>query len=211
MAKDKEKKEIVFSSYKGPSGIARDSVWMTADDLPEDQDITVKVIDVLVARDVEFEQGRKEDTVMALKFEGRKRVLKLNATNRKVMNKLFGRDTTAWFDKSITLTVAEVMSFGETIDAVRIRSRGVKDRTVKAAEQVLSEPAASSPDLQLVNGSVMAQFKLDPAMEPTDFKERATKAALALVGEKGKGWTPERQETEVNRLVEMAEKERIAG
>lgn len=65
--------------------------------------------------------GKKEDcTVCYLK--GQKPMI-LNATNQKAMTKLFGSPFIEdWKGKAMTLYVAKVKAFGETVDALRVRA-----------------------------------------------------------------------------------------
>lgn len=65
--------------------------------------------------------GKKEEcTVCYLK--GQKPMI-LNATNQKTMTKLFGSPFIEdWEGKSMTLYVAKIKAFGDTVDALRVRS-----------------------------------------------------------------------------------------
>lgn len=108
--------------YRGPSGIARESNWLTFEDLPEGRDVVVEIEEVLERRGVVFQGGRKKPIVLALKFKGKDRELGLNSTNRKRLNKLFGYMTGNWVGKRITLYVdPHVQMAGEEVSAVRIR------------------------------------------------------------------------------------------
>jgi len=69
--------------------------------------------------------GKKEEcTVCNLK--GQKPMI-LNATNQKTMTKLFGSPYIEdWSGKKMTLYVAKVKAFGDTVDALRIRPEAPK-------------------------------------------------------------------------------------
>lgn len=66
--------------------------------------------------------GKKEEcTVCSLK--GQKPMI-LNTTNQKTMTKLFGSPYIEdWAGKSMTLYVARIKAFGDTVDALRVRDK----------------------------------------------------------------------------------------
>jgi hypothetical protein len=129
--------------YGGPSGIGRDSVWLTAEDLPDEKDITLEIEEVLDRQNVTFEGGRKKPHVLTLKFARFQRELGLNATNRRSLNRLYGKITANWRGKRVTLYVDNNVRFGrETVSGVRIRDvvPQPKSRTTTDA-QPAAEPA----------------------------------------------------------------------
>lgn len=120
----------IASSYRGPSGIGRESPWLTAEDLIEGTDRVLVIEDVLARKDVVFQGGRKRPLMLALRFKGMQRELGLNATNRKRLNNLYGYDTTGWVGKPVALFVDPNVSIGgETVRAVRIRPAAPKMET----------------------------------------------------------------------------------
>lgn len=133
----------VGKEYAGPSGIGRDSIWLTAEDLVEGRDVEVKIEHVILYPLVEFEKGRTRSNMLGLKFVGKARQLGLNSTNRKSLNKMFGNIVKAWSGQEITLYVSEAQIGGEkgqprkTVKCVRIRDRGARAAT--AAEEFLHE------------------------------------------------------------------------
>jgi len=129
--------------YKGPSGIARDSNWLTNEDLPHDRDVRVTIEKVVLRRNVKFQGGRTKPVSLALKFAGKGRELALNATNRKVLAALFGPDTGAWFDKPVLLFVEQGVRRpdGTNGPAVRIRAK-----RVEAAPDGEKQPAGFDPE-----------------------------------------------------------------
>lgn len=133
----------VGKTYEGPSGVGRDSTWLTAEDLVEGKDVTVKIERVILYPEVSFQGGRKRQNLLGIKFVNKERVLGLNATNRKSLNRQFGNIVKAWVGQDVTLYVSETQMAGETVKCVRIRDRG--SRTATAAEQFLheEEPVAS--------------------------------------------------------------------
>lgn len=117
--------KVDFSDYKGPSGVGRDSVWLTNEDLPHDRDTPVTIERTVVARKVKFQQGREVAVVLALKFAGKDRVLRVNATIRRVLVALYGADTSGWWGKPVLLYVEQDVRRpdGSTGPAVRIRAK----------------------------------------------------------------------------------------
>lgn len=136
----------VGKEYAGPSGIGRDSVWLTAEDLVEGTDAKVKIERVILYPEVTFQGGRKRKNMLGLKFVGKERILGLNATNRRVLNKAFGNIAKAWKGQEIVLYVSETQLAGETVKCVRIRDQ--RSRAATAAEEFLDdagEPQATEP------------------------------------------------------------------
>lgn len=121
--------------YEGPSGIARESNWLTSEDLVEGRDVEVEVEQVVLYPEVTFQGGRKRNNMLGLIFKGKDRVLGLNATNRKVMNAMYGNIARAWKGQKITLYVTQTQMAGETVNCVRIRDKG--SRAATAAEDLL--------------------------------------------------------------------------
>lgn len=122
-------------AYEGPSGVGRDSVWLTNEDLLEGKDITVKIADVILYPEVTFQGGRKRKNYLGLKFVGKDRVLGVNATARKLLNRMFGNMVRGWKGQEITLFVTETELAGETVKCIRIRDK--KSRAATAAEEAL--------------------------------------------------------------------------
>lgn len=115
--------------YRGPSGIARDSTWLCAEDLPHDRD-TVVSIEAVVRRDnLTMQGGRPKKIALSLRFVGKGRELMLNATNRKTLATMFGtNECAAWFGKRIALFVEQNVRRpdGTYGPAVRIRAKRIE-------------------------------------------------------------------------------------
>lgn len=129
--------------YEGPSGIGRDSVWLTAEDLVEGRDVSAKIEAVMLYPEVTFEAGRTKKNVIGLTFVGKERVLGLNATNRKTMNTMFGNVTKGWPGQEVTLYIVDTTMKNEPVKGVRIRNKG--SRVATAAEQFLSDDNEPEP------------------------------------------------------------------
>lgn len=131
--------------YTGPTGVMRDSVWLTNEDLPHDRDVIAKIETVNERHGVTFQGGRKMDRVFSLKFEGKERELRVNATHRKVLNALTGKATAgAWVGMRIYLFVEQGIRRpdGSVGPAVRIRAkRPPKDGAPAAATTAVDEYA----------------------------------------------------------------------
>ena len=136
------------SAYDGPSGIGRDSVWLTQEDLIEGKDVTVKIENVILYPKVKFQGGRERKNYLGLKFAGKDRVLGVNATARKLLNRMFGSLVRGWKGNEITLFVSECELAGETVKCIRIRDRGARAAT--AAEQFL----VGDDEPHVTNGAV---------------------------------------------------------
>lgn len=112
--------------YNGPSGIARNSIWLTNEDLPHDRDTQVEIEAVVRRDNVSFQMGRKEPVVLSLRFVAKKRELALNATNRKRLQMLTGSSKCGdWVGARIILFVEQGVRRpdGTTGPAVRIRPK----------------------------------------------------------------------------------------
>lgn len=147
------------SKWDGPSGVARDSVWMSNEDLPHDKDTVLTVEQVNRRDNVKFQTGKPKPIMLSLQFRGVKRELGLNATNRKVMARLFGPKCAAWVGKRIALFVTTVSSPQGEVPAVRIRAREMpqRDETKPVADNPLLADAPKAGfdpklDADLVGG-----------------------------------------------------------
>lgn len=126
------------AEYKGPSGIARESNWLTNEDIPHDRDTIVTIESVVIRRGVKMQGGRVKNVALSLRFVGKQRELMLNATNRKVLAALFQTNNTeAWFGKRVSLYVEPNVRRpdGTHGPAVRIRPKRVEQAEPGAAPQ----------------------------------------------------------------------------
>lgn len=115
--------------YKGPSGIARESNWLTNEDIPHDRDSVVTIETVIIRRNVQMQGGRPKNIALSLKFVGKSRELMLNATNRKTLAALFeSNQCEAWFGKRVALFVEQDVRRpdGTRGPAVRIRAKRIE-------------------------------------------------------------------------------------
>ena len=107
--------------FEGRSGEMKVSQWLSSEDI-QGQNVKVTVAACRKHKDVQFDQGRREDTVFALEFRGKGKQLVLNSTNRKRMVELFGNNVKDWKDQEITLYVNENVRFaGKKVCGIRIK------------------------------------------------------------------------------------------
>jgi hypothetical protein len=111
------------ASYSGPSGgLKKSTIWLASEDVGLDVELTVKILDVELHKNVKFDGGRTEEKVPALKFERQEKHMILNSTNRKMLVRLFGMDTKDWRGKWVALYVdPEVKMAGQKVNGLRIR------------------------------------------------------------------------------------------
>lgn len=122
------------TEYRGPSGIARESQWLTNEDLPHDKESIVTIQSVVLRRNLTMQGGRPKNVALSLKFVGKERELLLNATNRKTLAALFGtNDCAEWFSKRIALYVEQDVRRpdGTKGPAVRIRAKRIDAEVAK--------------------------------------------------------------------------------
>ncbi len=129
--------------YKGPCGILKDSLWLTAETLPADRDTIVTIEAVIRRKAVKFGNETKHN-YGSLRFVGKDRELGLNSTHIKVLKALFGPNTGDWFGKRVALYVDPAVSaFGQIVSAVRIRAKHITD----AQPSKSAKPEADLPPL----------------------------------------------------------------
>jgi hypothetical protein len=108
--------------FEGRSSEMKDSPWLASEDLMDVGDVKVKVVCCHRYKDVEFDKGRTESKVYTLEFEGKKKELVLNNTNRKTMVAKFGTDVREWAGKEVVLYVDKRVRFaGKTVCGIRIK------------------------------------------------------------------------------------------
>jgi hypothetical protein len=111
--------------YRGPPGIARDSVWLTNEDIPHDRDTVVTIESIVLHKKLTFQGGRDKNNGLSATFIGKARRLLLNATNRKILAALYGATAGDWFGKQVALYVEQDVRRpdGTRGPAVRIRPK----------------------------------------------------------------------------------------
>ena len=146
--------------YKGPSGVARDSVWLTNEDLPHDHDVPVQIECVVRRNGVKFQGGRVKPIMLSLKFVGKERELGLNATNRKILSMLSGtNECAAWFGMWIALYVEQGVRRpdGTIGPAVRIRPKRIDPPTSTPTAAKAKEKTADDREDEARRADAAAQ------------------------------------------------------
>lgn len=122
--------------------------WLYSYDLPDDRDTPVKIEEVRQWDQLDL-AGTKHRNVFGLKFVGKKKILLLTSkATFKAMAKLHGKTFEGWVGKEISLYVDEVDAFGQTVDAIRIRTPGRgRSQAARAAGEFLDtgDPGPSAP------------------------------------------------------------------
>lgn len=93
--------------FTGPASQMRESPWLASEDIASlggAKDLVIK--QVWSRMGVQFAGGRTKDG-FSVEFEGVKRQLFLNATNRKTLARLFGLNTSEWSGQRVCLFVAD--------------------------------------------------------------------------------------------------------
>lgn len=107
--------------FEGRSGEMKTSPWLASEDLMG-VEAEVEIVCCHKFLDVEFDKGRKEPTVYALQFKGRRKQLVLNSTNRRALVERFGVNVKDWSGKKVTLYVDDKVRFrGKTVCGIRIK------------------------------------------------------------------------------------------
>jgi hypothetical protein len=109
--------------YEGKTAAMRtNTTWLASEDIMDAGDVNVTIEAVYRHQNAEFEGGRKEKEIFALKFKGADKQLVLNSTNRKTLVAMFGNHTKSWTGQKVTLYVDhKVKAFGEIRNGIRIR------------------------------------------------------------------------------------------
>lgn len=115
-------KPPIPEQYTGPSGgLKKDSPWLASEDIAS-KEVRVTIEDVERYKNVEFDQGRIEAKVGALKFAKAEKRMVLNSVNRKTLVRLFGMDTANWRGKDVLLYVdPDVRMMGKVVNGIRIK------------------------------------------------------------------------------------------
>ncbi len=123
-----------ITEYSGPSSGMKDSPFLAAEDIDVGQDVEVVIESCVFIQGATLGRGRVEDKY-ALKFEGKEKMLILNATNRKSLSLLYGSLTEEWKGKPCTLYVQRgIRNPGDPTDdrGIRIRRPSQSDRIGEA-------------------------------------------------------------------------------
>ena len=108
--------------FEGRTGEMKDSPWLASEDLLDLDECKLTIDACLRHRNVEFEQGRKEERVYTLQFKEHPKQLVLNSVNRKTLVAKFGPNVKLWAGKEILLYVDKNVKFrGRIVYGIRIK------------------------------------------------------------------------------------------
>lgn len=115
------------------------SRFLKASDFSEDE---IKVVTIKNVELVEIGKKGEETQRKPVVFfrENGVKPLVCNKTNATIIVKLYGDDTDEWIGKRISLFVTQVESFGEQVDAIRVRAK-VPTKTMATQPQAVQEEA----------------------------------------------------------------------
>jgi hypothetical protein len=117
--------------YRGPCGVLKDSNWLSAENLPQNEDTILEIEAVIRRKTVKFANETKKG-YGSLKFVGKEKELGMNAGHIKVLRALYGPNTGDWFGKRIALYVdPHVEAFGNIVSGVRIRVKKIEAPAAK--------------------------------------------------------------------------------
>lgn len=131
------------TTYTGASGgLKKPSPWLASEDIGAAQ-VRVVIEAVEIYKGVEFDQGRVEESIGALKFQGKEKRMILNSTNRKALVNLYGMETRDWIGKPVLLVVdTKVRMMGKIVAGLRIKPAPDSVRNISKGESLAAEVSA---------------------------------------------------------------------
>lgn len=129
----------------------------------ENTDLVVQIVSVAKEM-VTGPNNRKEECIVA-KLKGQKPMI-LNATNSKTITKLAGSPYIEdWKGLRMTLYVARVKAFGETVDALRVRSKapGLPELTPEHKRWASAKKSLAAGEVTIAD--MKKHFKISAANE----------------------------------------------
>lgn len=91
------------------------SKWLKASDLEGDSTMTIKKVEI-------EEVGLEQEEKPVVYFNETEKGLILNVTNGRSIRSHYGQQIANWIGRQVTLYSTQVDAFGETHDAIRIRT-----------------------------------------------------------------------------------------
>ena len=135
-------KPIPIEYHGASGGLKKPSPWLASEDIGAAQ-VRVVIEAVELYKGVEFDQGRVEESIGALKFAGKEKRMILNSTNRKALVNLSGMETRDWLGKPVLLVVdTKVKMMGKIVAGLRIKPAPDSVRNVSKGESLASEVSA---------------------------------------------------------------------
>jgi len=99
--------------------------YIGSHDFQPGQELTV-TIESVKSEMVKHFDGKtvEEDSCIVARLKGAKKPLIVNKTNAKIISRNLGSAyIEEWVGKTVTLYVAKVRAFGETVDAIRVKAK----------------------------------------------------------------------------------------
>ena len=127
------------TDYKGPCGIARESTWLTNEDIPHDRDTIVTIEKIRKRTNVKFQEGREKKVTISARFVGKERELLLNATHRATLAALTrSKECGPWWGLTIALFVEQGVRRpdGTVGPAVRIRAKRIDPKPATSGQEL---------------------------------------------------------------------------
>lgn len=136
-------KQPTGKTYTGPSGgLKKPSQWLASEDIA-DKEVRVVIEAAEIYEAVEFEAGRTENHVSALKFQGKDKRMILNGTNRRTLVNLYGMLVADWIGKPVILYVDfRVKAFGVVKPGLRLKAAPDSVRTISRDNSLAGDVAS---------------------------------------------------------------------
>lgn len=128
------------------------------------KELTV-TIEKVVRQMVQGADGKKEECTVAHLKAGVKPFI-LNATNQKIMSKLFGSPFIEdWQGRKMILYVAKVKAFGDTVDALRVKTTAPELPELTPTHEKWEGAKTALKAGNTTIEAIRKQYKLSPANE----------------------------------------------
>jgi hypothetical protein len=120
------------------------SKWLKAEDIADQGDLTVTV-DGVEMQEFKDPQTKREDHKPCMTFREEVKPLIVNKTNWRLIADILGSDDSDdWVGHKITLFVMEVESFGDIVQAIRVRKPRVAAAAKPGARPAMRQQAPAS-------------------------------------------------------------------
>lgn len=150
------------------------SKYLKASDLENDVHVTIKRV---VKEPLKNKAGKDEEKPVVYFEEGDKGLV-CNRTNWNSIAKQHGDESDDWAGKTVTLTVAQVDSFGEIVDAIRIKAP--KKASGGSAFPKASPPATDEKSWPAARVEEIKVWLIDANLVPPDSHFEHVKRLLDL-------------------------------
>jgi hypothetical protein len=117
-------KEVDGKHYEGLASAYDDGRFINYSTLCGVGDVSAKISEVIgLGPEFTFENGRKlGKKMLCLRFEGKKKVLRLNSGNLRIIQRNIGNVTKDWVGKEINLYADPTVKFGgKEVGGIKIR------------------------------------------------------------------------------------------